>query len=245
MRSGALFLCLVLLGFAGYVSAQDREASPAEVAKRIEADFPPVKAANVRPSPIQGVYEFTAFDGRILYYSPAGPHIIAGAIVAPGGKNLTAERTREIAKEKLANLPLDKAVRIGSGPKKVIEVSDPDCPYCRKAAAWFKERSDVTRYVFFVPLDFHPDAPAKIKAILCAEAPAVAYEEALSGTWDGGKTPKECGNGQGLLEGHRAVAVTLAVSGTPQFWVEGEQVSGADFGKLGRILDKKEVRKND
>jgi thiol:disulfide interchange protein DsbC len=34
-------------------------------------------------------------------------------------------------------LDLDKALRIGTGKTTVIEFTDPDCPYCRKAYQYF------------------------------------------------------------------------------------------------------------
>jgi len=47
-----------------------------------------------------------------------------------------------------ADLDLSKALVIGNGPKTVIEFTDPDCPFCRKAASYFANRTDVTKYVF-------------------------------------------------------------------------------------------------
>jgi len=49
-------------------------------------------------------------------------------------------------------LPLEKAVKIGDGKKVVIEITDPDCPFCRTASEYFSKKTDVIRYVFFAPL---------------------------------------------------------------------------------------------
>ena len=91
-----------------------------------------------------------------------------GEIWTKDGRNVTAEKRARIAAAKLKDVPLDKAVKIGNGRNKVIEFTDPDCPYCRKAAEFFKGRNDVTLYVFFFPLPIHKDAQAHARYVLCA-----------------------------------------------------------------------------
>ena len=66
----------------------------------------------------------------------------------------------------------------------MIEITDPDCTYCRQASAYLSARNDVTRYVFFFPLPIHPNAEAKIRHIFCAADRARAYEEAMAGKLD-------------------------------------------------------------
>lgn len=57
-----------------------------------------------------------------------------GALVDKEGLNLTQIRLVE-------ELPLDKAIKIGTGPIKVVEVTDPDCPYCRKASQFLRVKT--------------------------------------------------------------------------------------------------------
>ena len=41
-----------------------------------------------------------------------------------------------------AEIDVSKAITIGSGPKTVVEFTDPDCPFCRKASKYFEGRRD-------------------------------------------------------------------------------------------------------
>ena len=63
-------------------------------------------------------------------------------------------------------LDLTKAVKIGNGKTMVIEFTDPDCPFCRKAEAYLQKRTDLTRYIFFIPLKSHPASKGKVQYIL-------------------------------------------------------------------------------
>jgi thiol:disulfide interchange protein DsbC len=137
-------------------------------------------------------------------------------------------------------LPLDKAVKVGNGKNIVIEFTDPDCVYCRKIEEFFSTRNDITRYVFFFPLEqIHPQAKAKSKEILCSQDPAAAYKSAMEGALDKAEL-KGCGGRDkeidDVLALHVASALKMGVSGTPAMWVNKKQVSGADAKKLERYL---------
>ena len=136
----------------------------------------------------------------------------------------------------IENLPLDKAVKIGNGKHKVIEITDPDCPFCRKGSKFFANRSDVTRYVFFFPLAMHPDAEPKAMYILGADDQVEAYERVMQGELDGKPVPAPTKAARDLLEEHKRIAVQLGVNGTPRYWINGVSVSGANIQKIESLL---------
>jgi hypothetical protein len=82
----------------------------------------------------------------------------------------------------------------------VVEYTDPDCPFCRKGSEFFRNRRDVTRYVFFNPLPMHPQAREKAQYVLSAQDKAKAYEEVMSGKLDGRKPEGITSAGIKLLE---------------------------------------------
>jgi thiol:disulfide interchange protein DsbC len=151
----------------------------------------------------------------------------------------------KVVSERLKNLPLDKALKIGSGPKKVIEFTDPDCPYCRKVDNFLSKRTDVTRYVYFVPLrKIHPDAEKKARYILSQSDRDKAFHEVFEGALDGKPLSIADGTQQQQLEEMEKVAAGLGVRGTPALWIEGAHVNGADIQRITGLLDKgKEVSK--
>ena len=200
---------------------------PDPVRTKFLVDFPNLADTQLNPTPISNMYEVVA-SGRILYYFPDTSHLMFGSLVDKEGTNLTQIRLIE-------ELPLEKAVKIGNGPKKVIEITDPDCPYCRKASHFFDGKDElVTRYVFFFPLmEIHPDAAQKSAFVLSAKDRAAAYHDVMAGKYDKAPIPEFEDNK--LLEDHLRLTQQVGVRSTPQFWIDGENVQGADIPELERL----------
>jgi len=135
------------------------------------------------------------------------------------------------------DIEFSKAVVVGSGPKKVVEFTDPDCPYCRNASKFFDRRADVTRYVFFNPLPNHPRAKEKVQYILSQENKARAYHEAMAGRFD--NVPKLTGiteKGIRLQVEQAAIAKGFNVDSTPTFIINGRIIVGLDVKKIEEAL---------
>jgi len=172
----------------------------------------------------------------IVYETKDGKYIIIGAVLdAKSGENLTKKRYAEINKVDFAKIPLKEAIHLkfGKGGKKLVMISDPDCPYCRRAHEYLKKK-DVDLYVFLYPLPIHPDAEKKSKVILCSKNAAKAYKEAMEGKEIKGNVCKE---GVEKLASHVLVGQIVGVSGTPTFVLEdGRKVEGLDIGTLEKYL---------
>jgi thiol:disulfide interchange protein DsbC len=139
-----------------------------------------------------------------------------------------------------AGIDLGKALVIGNGPKKVIEFTDPDCPFCRKASAYFHNRRDITRYVFFNPLAMHPHARQKAQHILSGTDKARLYHEVMSGSVDSLDSRYLATTPQGVkqLEDQQAVAKKIGIDSTPTFMIMGRIVEGFDLPKIEELLGK-------
>jgi len=133
-------------------------------------------------------------------------------------------------------LDLAKAVKLGSGKTMVIEFTDPDCPYCRKAEAYFRNRPDVTRYVFFIPLASHPQSKGKVQYILSAPDPAQAYQEVLSASFDPRRLEAVTPEGIRRQQEHLAIARANKMTSTPTFLIYGRIVEGFDLRRLEPLL---------
>ncbi len=226
----------------------------------VEAKFQKIlrntKINSIQASPIDGLYEVVA-GPNVFYFSPKGEgHLIFGQIVDSEGKNLTGDKLtaargeyqkiqEKNASEKLKNLPLESAVKIGNGPNVVIEFTDPDCPYCRKVDNFLSKRNDLTRYVFLFPLDkLHPKARAKSIYVLNNKEQEKALHEVFAGKYDNGPLPIASDAIQLYPEAMKRLAAgekmgkELGVEGTPMLFVNGTMVNGADFEKIGRLLNK-------
>jgi thiol:disulfide interchange protein DsbC len=133
-------------------------------------------------------------------------------------------------------LDLDKAIKVGSGKIMVIEFTDPDCPFCRKAEAYFQGKPQVTRYIFLLPLASHPASKGKVQYILSAKDKAKAYQEVASSNFDKSKLLEITPEGMSLQKAHEEIARTNKMSSTPTFMIYGRIVEGFDLKRLEPLL---------
>jgi thiol:disulfide interchange protein DsbC len=227
----SLLLVAVSLGIAGVSSAASDAVKP-EVALR--AAFPQVPFDTITPSEIPGLYEVVSGQ-NIFYYYPEKELILTGEIIGKDLKSRTAEHRGALAAKVVKSLPLDKAVKVGDGKKIVIEFTDPDCPYCRKAFEYFSKRSDVTQYVYFAALA-HPAAITKIQYILGADNKAQAFDAMMLGQEIPASAKPVSEAIKELAQEHLALAKKVGIQGTPTFYINGEQVVGADIKKMDELL---------
>jgi len=219
-----------------------------EVEKSLKTRFSDLNFESVVPSPVAGLYEVTAGQ-TIYYYAPKEGILIAGQMFDKNKKNLTADRMQELRAKfdreivrKAKDLPLDKAVKVGAGKHVVIEFTDPDCPFSRRAAEFFEKRSDVTKYTFFIPLPMHPDAKNKVRHILCRKDKGKAFEDVMKGKLDNVKY-ETCKSAEvdDLIKVHEEIAAGMGISSTPYFIINETPISGADIPKLEQELWRKGV----
>ncbi len=251
-----LFVFVVSFVFVGSLSAQTVNNTARQTVKKTEQQaieqqatgnenieetfkntFPRVPFDSIKPTDIKGVYEVIK-GSEIIYFIPDPGYIFVGDIVSKEGKSLTQERKGALVAEKAKDLPLDKAIKIGSGKNTILEFTDPDCPYCRRAAEFLEQRTDVTRYVFFFPLPMHPDAENKVKFIFCSEDKAKTYEDAMKGKFDDQKYEK-CDKPEAiaLLNLHKEIGGKMGINGTPFFIINGKKsVVGANTAEIEAAL---------
>ena len=216
-----------------------KEMSDAEVMDMFKKLFPNFSGTDIRKAPITGLYEIEG-GGNIIYFDPTATLIIFGEVLDKNGKNMTAERRNEISAKMLAQIPIDKGIKIGNGPKTVVLFTDPDCPYCRKVSDYFKTKAaDITQYIFFFPLiQIHPNSEAKAKYVLSQNDPGKAYYEVMAGEFDKAdvKTIKFNDTSAAKLAEHMTYANRVGVRGTPVMWVNGRYVPGANMPLIESLL---------
>jgi len=222
----ALLILLICVGLSWATESLPTEA--------LQRDFPQLPFESLRPSPIKGIYEVET-DNGILYYAPEASCLIIGNIFSREGKNMTRQRQEERIRKLAQTLPLAQALKIGSGRHTVIEFTDPDCPYCRRAAQMLAEKENITRYIFFYPLS--KTSADKVRHILCASDPEAAYKESYRGGLDS-KPLLHCDTAavQERMNIHREQGRRLGIEGTPYFIIDGHIVPGADLPAIERLL---------
>jgi len=223
-----LIIILILL-VPGLVFAVTPEES-------LKASFPNLEFEKMSKTPIEGIYEVIS-GGRVLYYAPKAECIFAGEIITKGGVNLTQAKEVELLGERAKQIPLDKALKFGSGKNTMVEFTDVDCQYCRIASQFLEKAQNVTRYIFFVSLTGNPQTQAKTKYVFCAKDKAKAYEEAMSGKLDDMKF-KACDSqeAESLYQTHKEIGQKVNPPGTPFFLINGKPVMGANIPEIQKLL---------
>jgi thiol:disulfide interchange protein DsbC len=200
--------------------------------------YPKIKVEGFSRTDIEGLYEVMS-DGKVAYFHPRTGYLILGNIMTSQGRNLTQERIGTEMYKLITPQDLSKAIKAGKGKNVVIEVTDPDCPYCRKMHAFWEGREDVTRYIFLNPLDMHPDAVKKATFILASADTEKALFEVFSGQLDNDreKLDKKYDD-KGRLKEQKAFTEKLRVDGTPSYWINGVFVPGANVPLIEKLLRK-------
>ena len=236
----SVMVCAIIIFCAG------TSIAGTDIEKKLKAAFPDLIFDSITQSPVKGIYEVVG-GNRIYYFAPKEGILIVGQMYDKTKRNLTADRMQVITAKfneniasKAKSLPLNKAVKTGNGKHMVLEFTDPDCPFCRQAAKFFESRTDITKYTFFTPLPMHPDAPNKVRYILCQNDRDKAFDEVMKGKIDGQKY-ETCATAEvdDLIKLHQSVGAKMGITSTPFFIIDGKVVSGADIPKIQSLLGDK------
>lgn len=237
LKMKAAHVVALVVMFASSACAAD---SP-KVSDALKQRFPKLAFDSVEESPVKGIYEVVS-GSNIFYFDAASGHIIFGEMWSPRGTNITAGKRAKIqAKVQSTNYGkfrdrLADAIKVGDGPHEVIEVTDPDCPYCRKMHGYWATRKDVTRYIFLMPIaQLHPGARAKADYILSASDRVAALDAVMGGKFDKEALPSVTLN-RDLIDRQTALVTTSGLSGTPAFFVNGTFVNGADIPTIENLI---------
>ncbi len=168
----ALWLGLALAVLGGTAGA-DEAAIRKNLAERLPS-FP--KIDEVSKTPIPGLFE-VRIGTDIVYADENGNFLLQGALIDTRTRaDLTQARIDKLTAIDFASLPLKDAVLIrqGSGSRKVVIFSDPNCGYCKRLERDLVALKDVSIYTFLYPI-LGPDSTAKSRDIWCAKDPGKAW----------------------------------------------------------------------
>ena len=125
-----------------------------------------------------------------------------------------------------------------AGAPKVIELTDPDCPYCQALERfWLTKEAEgrpVQRLVYFVS-GIHPQAAAKAEHILCSPDQQAAFKSVYSGAQPA--SLHKCRPGAEKVARDAETVRKMGISGTPTLFVDGKLVSGFQQAELEAFLE--------
>jgi len=216
----------------------DNVATETPTVAGLKKIYPQMSVNSIKESEIPGLYEVTA-GSNIIYFYPEKNYLLFGEIMTKEGKNLTAEKRNLILAANVEKIDLENALKIGSGKMQVIEITDPDCGYCRKLSKYFERpeiREKVTQYIMLT--SFHPQSLKKAEYIMSASDGEAAYNEVMSGKLDKVEPDKitVTQKGEDLIKKQKDSLSGLNIRGTPTLLIDGEVIIGADMKKIERAL---------
>lgn len=203
----------------------------------------PGQAKVIEANDLGGLYEVIvsvpSHGKQILYVTKDGAYMLmGGSLVNKDKVNLTKARHDQFDKVEIGSLPIQDAIVIskGKGSKKLFMFTDVDCPFCKQSYNWLKSQTDLSLYVFLLPLAMHPTAQGKSVKVLCQENREAALDLTASGKEPGGE---KCESGEATLRKCKTIADELGITGTPLFITEsGDRIKGFDEAALSAYLSK-------
>lgn len=221
MKFSRIASAIVLIALALNVNA----ATIDEVKQTLAVKFSNSKIQDVRPAPVDGLYEVTLSGAQVIYFSPANNALVFGEIYDLEGQSLTAAAIARANRLRLEDLPYDQALVLGpEDGVPIIEFTDPDCPYCLRYDEFIRDSHVPVKRVIFFMTAIHPQtAPAKAQHILCSEDKAAAFDDIYLRRIQPTAT---CETGAAQLDVHANVSSQWRVQGTPTLILDGSPVTG-------------------
>ncbi|QSR19709.1 DsbC family protein [Novosphingobium sp. KA1] len=215
------------------------QTAAAEAEKRLHQTFTNLAFEEFGPAPVHGTLYQALAGGKVIYFAPESEHLIFGAVYDRNGANLTALAQDAAARKRMHAIDPADALLIGpDGAPKVIEFTDPDCPYCQALERFWISRiaegQPVQRQVYFVS-GIHPDAAAKAEHILCSPDPEREFKAIYAGARPA--PLRKCKAGAERVARETEAIRKMGISGTPTLIVDGKLVSGFQQGELQAFLD--------
>ena len=235
----AALLCATAPAYAQDSGAEPLTAAAAEAQRQLRQTFTNLTFEDFGSAPVKGpIYQAVA-GGRVIYFAPESQHLLFAAIYDKNGVNLTALAQDTSARKRVGAInPADALVVGPAGAPKVIEFTDPDCPYCQALVRfWLAKEAEgkpVQRLVYFVS-GIHPQAAAKAEHILCSPDPQATFKAVYAGAQPASLL--KCRAGAEKVSRDADTVRKMGVSGTPTLFVDGKLVSGFQQAELEAFLD--------
>lgn len=225
----------------GAESNEDRAVSEEieqQVLKHLRQSRPELKFSDLRPSPIEGVYE-VKINGQLAFISADGGHIIAGEMYEVRETGLVNLQEEERQRAEVAFEPqraeLMKSVNVEdmviyspeNGKKGHAYVfTDIDCGFCRRLHSQMKaflDKGIEIRYLAFPRAGVNSKSAQKLATAWCAKDPLATMDD-----FKHGKNVKLAPCDSNPVADQYVLGQQVGVSGTPAIVLEsGKLIPGA------------------
>lgn len=218
MRILAILVSLMMFLFYGSSFALTNEEATGILKELIKTEF---KILEIREAPLEGLWEVVSEVGQdrmIIYIDKNSKFIFTGQILdRQTKKNLTLDRLKEFRKLDPDRLPLENAIPMGEGKRKLYVFTDPQCHFCSQLHEELKLVKDLQVFFFLFPLN--PASYEKAKAIWCSQDRLKALEESYQGKEPG---PSSCS--VSAIDRNLELGKRLLITSTPTLLFQSGKV---------------------
>lgn len=184
MKTGMALLVASVMGMG--VGAYANEKDIPAVTAKIKKTYPTLQVKDVTYLPEVNLYEVRLEGNNQLTYTNKDIEffLVAGEIVNPSKKeNVSTVRSMNGIAKFMKELDPKDAItfKYGTGERKVVIFTDPDCPFCKSTDREIHNQmqaDNVTVSYYFNPLQIpgHEQAPLKAAKIWCAPNKQEAFK---------------------------------------------------------------------
>ena len=212
---------------AGLLASTLAMADEAAIRKNLPerlGNVPPID--EVTKTEMPGLYE-VRLGSEIIYSDEQGNFVIEGSLLdTRSRKDLTKARQEKLSAFEFDKLPMKDAIvwKNGTGARKLVVFSDPNCGYCKRLEVDLQKLKNVTVYTFLIPV-LGADSSEKSKNIWCSKDQAKAW---LGWMLEGKAPVRNMGACETPLDRNLALSRKHRVNGTPALvFPDNTRVSGA------------------
>ncbi len=179
VMTATLFSLLILVSLGESLALTNEEISPL-LKELIKTEF---RILEIREAPLEGFWEVAAEVGQekmIFYIHKNLRFIVHGQILDRQIKrNITLDRLRDFRRVDPSTIPLENAIPMGQGKRRLYVFTDPQCHFCFQLHEELKQIKDLRTFFFLYPLT--PASYQKAKAIWCSQDKIKALQETYEG----------------------------------------------------------------
>lgn len=225
----ALLAALVLGPAAAWAQGSGlTSAQEATLRKNLGDRLPGLpKIDEVRRTPMSGLFE-VRMGLDIVYTDATGAFLIQGQLMDTRTRqDLTQERLDKLNAIAFDSLPLKDAILIvrGNGKRRLAVFQDPNCGYCKRFERDLQKVSDVTLYMFLIPI-LGPSSTEQARNVWCARDKAQAWTDWMISDKPAAAAASDCDSS--ALNRNLEFARRMRITGTPTLvFGNGNRVPGA------------------
>lgn len=243
MRS--LLMALTLMIGVGTTLVQAQEVPPQLQERLVQSLEVPsggqLQIVNIRPTPLDDMYEVELNTGELLYSDSSGDYLFAGDMyqTTNGGLLNLSSSTRQVRNaELIAGIPEQEMIIFSPEQTRatITVFTDVDCTYCRALHRDMETLLDMgveVRYLAYPRGGEQATSFDKMISVWCSED----RQKALTQAKNGQNLPRrEC---ETPVLQHYALGNELGISGTPAIvFADGQLIPGyLDAATLAEMLD--------